>query len=169
MAAWIVPHPDLNGTSNADAARRVPPAATHRGDGWSSLGGDAACGTVRSRAGSGRLSAMDGAAPDDIAARQAAAGRWARRREARHQRQQHDRAIHGPAVRTCRMRRSAPTTTRWPCSPALAERGIALILSDLPADRLADACRCRSRARWSCCSTSPRRTTRCASRTVAPT
>ncbi len=44
------------------------------------------------------------------------------------------------------MRRSAPTTTLYPCSSGLAERGIVLILSDLPADRLltlADAGRAR--------------------------
>src|SRR4029077_1251629 len=97
--AWILPHPDPKGTSNADAARPVPPAAIDRGDGWRRPGGGAACGAFRSIPGSGRLFAMEGAAPDDIAAGQSAAGQRARRREARHQRQQHDRAIHQPAVR----------------------------------------------------------------------
>ena len=51
----------------------------------------------------------------------------------------------------------------------LAERGIVLMLSDLPADRLADTCRCRPREAVSCCSTSRLPTMRCASRTVATT
>ena len=72
-----------------------------------------------------------------------------------------------PAVRTYRMRRCAPTTIPWPRSRRLAERGIVLILTDVPADRLltlADAGRGKG---VDAVQHPGARTTRCASRIVA--